>query len=101
MSAASDVLPPLDNLPLDGPVESVADLPAVAYEPFLADKKYHKTSPPEFLTLTEEQEAIYQEVFKHFTTDSDYVIPGLKDGEGNLAEEEKFYLVRSTFLTCD
>ena len=97
MSAASVVLPPLaitDHLPLGGPVDSVADTPAVDYEPFLADAKYHKTSPPKFLTLTEEQEAVYQEVLKHFVAE-DYVIPGLKDEGGRLTEEEKFYLVRS------
>jgi len=70
----------------------VAGTPAVDYEPFLADKKYHKTSPPEFLTLTQGQEAVYQEVFKHFSAEG-YVIPDLKDGDGKLTEEESFYLV--------
>lgn len=62
------------------------------YEPFLPPQKYHKTSPPEFLTLTEEQDAVYQEVFNHFATEG-YVIPGLEDEDGILTEEEKFYLV--------
>jgi len=67
-------------------------------EPFLPPQKYHMTSPPEFLTLREEQDTVYQEVFKHFATE-DYVIPGLTegDGDGKLTEEEKFYLV-STFF---
>ena len=67
------------------------------YEPFLPHQKYHKTSPPEFLTLTEEQEAVYQEVFKHFATE-DYVIPGLKEGDGILTEEENFFLVSPSFI---
>jgi hypothetical protein len=107
MSAASVVLPPATtNAPLDldgtatspdvvefeGPVEPVADTTAVDYEPFLPDQKYHKTSPPELLTLTEEQEAVYKEVLKHFAAE-DYVIPDLKEGDGKLTEEEKFYLV--------
>ena len=73
------------------------DAPAVDYEPFLADKEYHKTFPPEFLTLTEEREAIYQVVLGHFAAEG-YVIPGLKDGDGELTEAEKFYLVRPSFL---
>ena len=76
----------------EGPVESVAGTPAVDYEPFLADKRYHRTSPPEFLTLTQEQEAVYQEVFKHFSAE-EYVISDLKDRDGRLTEEERFYLV--------
>jgi hypothetical protein len=106
MSAASVVLPPATtNAPLDpdrtatpdvvefeGPVEPAADTTAVDYEPFLPDQKYYKTSPPELLTLTEEQETVYQEVFKHFAAE-DYVIPDLQEGDGKLTEEEKFYLV--------
>ena len=99
MSVASAVLPPpatAGNLPFDGPVESVADAPVIDYEPFLADKKFHKTSPPQFLTLTEEREVMYQEVLNHFTAEG-YLIPGLGDGDQRLTEEEKFYLVRSSF----
>ena len=81
-----------DTVKSEGLVEPVAGVPAVDYEPFLADKKHHKTSPPELLTLTQEQEVVYQEVFKHFSAE-DYVTPGLKDGDGKLTEEEKFYLV--------
>lgn len=107
MSATSVVLPPpsntsalLDDAAItspdvvrsEGPVESVAGTPAVDYEPFLADKRYHRTSPPEFLTLTQEQEAVYQEVFKHFSAE-EYVISDLKDRDGKLTEEERFYLV--------
>ena len=100
MAAASVVLPPhptTGNLPLDGPVEPVADAPAVDYEPFLADKKYHKTSPPKYLTLTDGQEAAYQEVLKHFAAE-DFVVPGIKGGNAKLTEEEKFYLVSSPFI---
>ena len=96
MSAAPVVLsPPLTTtkFPLDGPVEPVTNAPAVDYDPFLAEKKYHKTSPPQFLTLTEEQEGIYQEVLKHFAAGG-YVIPGFEGVDGILTEEEKFYLVR-------
>ena len=99
MSAASIVLPPsaTTDLPLDGPVEhTIVATPTVDYEPFLADKKYHKTSLPTFLTLTGEQGAVYQEVFNHFAAE-DYVIPGLKDGDGKLTEEERFYLVSPAF----
>lgn len=99
MSAASVVLPPpaTTNLPVDGPVEAVANTPAVDYEPFLPDKKFHRTSPPDSLTLTEKQEVAYQEVLKHFASQS-FVVPGLEDGDGKLTEEEKFYLVRSSIL---
>lgn len=99
MSAASVVLPPsaAATLPLDEPVIPVAYTPAVDYEPFLPDKKYHKTSPPELLTLTEKQEAIYQEVLAHFAS-ADYVIPGVEDADGGLTEEEKFYLTYECFL---
>jgi hypothetical protein len=78
MSAASVVLSPspTTNLPLDGPIEPVVGKPPVDYEPFLADKKYHKTSPPDLLTLTDEQEAVYQEVLEHFAAE-DYFIPDL------------------------
>jgi hypothetical protein len=69
----------------------------VDYEPFLADKKYNKTSPPRFLTLTEEQEAIYREVLKYFAAEG-YGIPDLKGGDGKLTEAEKFYLVRFHFF---
>lgn len=110
MSAASVVLPPATpNAPLDldgtatpdvvgfeGPVEPVAGT-TVDYEPFLPDQKYHKTSPPELLTLTEEQEAVYQEVFKYFSAE-DYAIPDLKEGDGKLTEEEKFYLVSPSVI---
>jgi hypothetical protein len=75
-----------------GRVEPTAGTPAVDYEPFLPDKKYHKTSPPELLTLTQEQETVYQEVLKHFSAEG-YVTPDLKDGDGKLTEEEKFFLV--------
>ena len=85
-----------DNVGLEGPAEPVASTPAVDYEPFLADKKYYKTSPPGLLTLTQEQEVVYQEVFKHFAAEG-YVIPDLKGGDGNLTEEEKFYLVSPHF----
>jgi hypothetical protein len=98
MAAASVVLPPpATTLPLNGPVEPVADTPTVDYEPFLADKKYHKTSPPWFLTLTEAQEATYHKVLEHFTADG-YVIPGLEGGDTELTEEEKYYLVRSFLM---
>jgi len=101
MSAASVVpLPPVTaNSPLDkGPAEPASgDALPVDYEPFLPDQKYHKTTPPEFLTLTEEQETAHQEVFKRFAVE-DYVIPGLKDGEGKLTEEERFYLVSSSLI---
>ena len=88
-----------DILKSEGPAEPVADTPAVDYEPFLADKKYHKTSPPEILTLTEEQEAVYQEVLNHFSAE-DYAIPELKEGDGKLTEEEKFYLVSLFHTSC-
>jgi len=113
MSAASVVLPPPattsappdgtsaspDIVKFEGPVEPVAGTPTVDYEPFLADKKYNKASPPEFLTLTQEQEAVYQEVLKHFVVEG-YVIPDLKlkEGDGELTEEEKFYLVSTSFV---
>ena len=74
------------------PDNEKSEAKVVDYEPFLPHQKYHRTSPPEFLTLTEEQDAVYQEVFKHFTTEG-YVIPGLEDEDGTLTEEEKFYLV--------
>ena len=98
MSAASVVLPPptTTTLPLDGPIEPVTHTPTVDYEPFLPDKKYHKTSPPELLTLTEKQEAVYQEVLNHFASEG-YVIPGFEDGDGELTKEEKFYLVSPLF----
>ena len=100
MSAASIVLPSSTTTdpPLDGPVEhTIVATPTVDYEPFLADKKYHKTSLPTFLTSTGEQGAVYQEVFNRFSAE-DYVIPRLmKDGDGKLAEEERFYLVSSAF----
>jgi len=86
-----------DMLKSEGPIDPVADTPAVDYEPFLADEKYHKTSPPEFLTLTQEQEASYQEVLKHFSPEG-YVIPALGEGDGKLTEEEKFYLVSLAFI---
>ena len=110
MSATSVALPPSsttdalldgagitsrDIVESEGPIESMAGTPAVDYVPFLADKKYHKTSPPELLTLTQEQEAVYQEVFKHFSAE-DYITPDLKDGDGKLTEEERFYLVSPT-----
>ena len=100
MSAASVVLPPsaATLLPLDDPVIPVVDTPAVDYEPFLPDKKYTKTSPPELLTLTEKQEAIYQEVLAHFAS-ADYVIPGVGDADGGLTEEERFYLVSPLLMT--
>ena len=85
MSATSAVPPPSST-------NGAAGTPAVDYEPFLPDKKYHKTSPPESSTLTEEQETVYQEVLKHFSVE-DYVIPNLEDGDGKLTEREKFYLV--------
>jgi len=47
--------------------------------------------------LTQEQEAVYQEVFKYFSAE-DYVIPDLKDGDGKLTEEERFYLTYECFL---
>jgi hypothetical protein len=111
MSAASVNLPPPattsvlfdgaatrpDIVEPEGPVKPVAGTIAVDYEPFLPDQKYHKTSPPELLTLTEGQEAVYQEVFKHFAAE-DYVVLGLKEGDGKLAEEEKFYLVSPSFI---
>lgn len=81
----------------EGLVEAIAVTPAVDYEPFLADKKYNRTSPPEFLTLIEVHETIYQEVFKHFSAE-DFVIPDLEDGDGKLTEEEKYYLVSSYFI---
>ena len=100
MSAASVVLPPsaATPLPLDDPVIPVVDTPAVDYEPLLPDKKYTKTSPPELLTLTEKQEAIYQEVLAHFAS-ADYVVPGVKGTDGGLIEEERFYLVSPLFMT--
>jgi len=98
MSAASVVSPPAAaGFPLGGaadmsPDDEKSEEKVVDYEPFLPHQKYHKTSPPEFLTLTEEQDAIYQEVFKHFAIE-DYAIPDLKEEDGALIEEEKFYLV--------
>jgi len=50
--------------------------------PFLADKRYQRPSPSQFLALAKEQDTIYQEVLKHFAAES-YVIPGLQDGDGN------------------
>jgi len=100
MSAAPVVLPPpatTFNLPLDGPVEPVPEAPAVDYEPFLPDKKYNKTSPPQFLVLTEEQETVYREVLNHFA-DEGYAIPGIKNEDGKLTEEERFYLTYECFL---
>ena len=99
MSAASIVLPPsaTTDLPLDGPVEhTIVATPTVDYEPFLADKKYHKTSLPTFLTSTEGQGAVYQEVFNYFVAE-DYAILGPKDGDGKLTEEERSCLVSSAF----
>ena len=86
----------------EGPLDPVADTPTVDYEPFLPDKKYNKTSPPAFLTLTQEQETAYQEVFEHFSAE-DFVIPDLGDGDlgdgdGRLTEEEEFYLVSSHLI---
>lgn len=99
MSAASVVTSPpaTAGLPLGGasdtsPDNEKSEGKVVDYEPFLPDQKYHKTSPPEYLTLTEEQDAIYQEVLKHFATEG-YVIPDLRDEDGTLTEEERFYLV--------
>ena len=76
----------------EGPVEPAAGTSTVDYEPFLADEKHHWTSLPDILTLTQEQEAAYQEVFNHFAAE-DYAVPDLKDADGKLTEEEKFYLV--------
>ena len=73
-----------------------SEVPIVDNEPFLPDQKYHKTSPPELLTLTGEQEAVYQEVLKHFVAE-EYVIPDVKEGSGGLTEEERFYLVSLSF----
>ena len=83
---------PPDTEGLEMPVGPAADGAVVDYEPFLPDQKYHKTSPPKLLTLTEEQDAVYQGVFKHFSAD-DYAIPGIEGGDGGLTEEERFYLV--------
>lgn len=107
MSAASVVLPPPitanhgvatspDIVKSEVSVEIVAGTPAVDYEPFLADKKYNKTSPPELLTLTQDQESVYQLVFKYFSSE-DYVNPELEE-DGKLTEEEKFYLVSPLFV---
>jgi hypothetical protein len=94
MSAASVLLPPLA---ITNPVETAVDTPAVDYEPFLPDEKFHKSFPPELLTLTEKQEADYQEVLKHFAS-GEFAIPGIEAGDGKLTEEEKFYLVSSIAL---
>lgn len=101
MSAASVVLPPpmATGIPLDEKARSAAGDAVVDHEPFLPDQKYHKASPPEFLTLTKEQEAAYQKVFGHFAAE-DYVIPDIKPsekGDGRLMEEEKFFLVSPSF----
>ena len=69
----------------------------IDYEPFLADKKFNKTSPPAFLTLIEAHKTVYQEVFKHFSAE-DFVIPDFEDGDGKLTEEERYYLVSSLFI---
>lgn len=94
-AALASVLPSTTShdLPLDAPNEPTA---AADYEPFLPDKKYYKTSPPDVLTLEKEQEATCQKVLEHFAAE-DYVIPDLEDGDGKLTEEEKFYLVSSSF----
>ena len=113
MSAASTVLPPpaTTGIPLngvatspdfagsEGPVKPAAGGAVVDYEPFLPDQKYHRTSPPELLTLTEEQDAVYQEVLKYYAAE-DYVIPDLEEGEGKLTEEERFYLVSLFSSLC-
>ena len=83
---------PLGEAADPSPDDEKSETKVVDYEPFLPHQKYHKTSPPEFLTLTEEQDAIYQEVFEHFAAEG-FVIPGLEDEDGTLTEEEKFYLV--------
>ena len=80
----------------EGPVGPAADGTVVDYEPFLPDQKYHKTSPPKLLTVTEEQDMVYQEVFKHFAAE-DYAIPDIEGGDGGLTEEERFYLVSPSF----
>jgi hypothetical protein len=77
----------------ESPAKSeVPDSTAVDYEPFIPPQKYHRTSPPEFLTLSEEHQAVYQEVLKHFAAE-DFVIPGIEKGDGKLTEEEKYFLV--------
>ena len=93
MSAASVVAPSpaTAGFPLDGAADTALDNEksagkVVDYEPFLPDQKYHRTSPPEFLTLTEEQNAVYQEVLEHFAVE-DSVIPGIEEGDGRLTEE--------------
>lgn len=87
-----------DILKSEGPVEPTAGTSTVDYEPFLADEKHHWTSPPDILTLTQEQEAAYQEVFNHFATEG-YVVPDIKDADGKLTEEEKFYLVSTPLIS--
>ena len=99
MSAASVVLSPstTTRMPLDELIEPAANSAVADCEPFLPDQKYHKTSPPELLTLTKEQEAAYQEVFERFSA-KDYVVPDIKDGDGGLTEEEMFFLVSPSFV---
>ena len=46
---------------------------------------------PSQLQLTETQQALYDDVLKHFDQDG-YVLPGVEDGA--LTEAEKFWLVR-------
>ncbi|KAI0366133.1 CRAL/TRIO domain-containing protein [Pilatotrama ljubarskyi] len=50
--------------------------------------------PPQ-LKLTEVQQALYDEVLKHFDRD-DYALPGVENG--NLTEEEKFWLSAECLL---
>jgi len=103
MSSTPVVLPPsaATSFPLDGATPDAEGPPAggavVDYEPFLPDQKYHKTSPPKLLTVTEEQDVVYREVFKHFAAE-DYAIPDIKGGDGGLTEEERFYLTHECFL---
>ncbi|KII85022.1 hypothetical protein PLICRDRAFT_31859 [Plicaturopsis crispa FD-325 SS-3] len=46
-------------------------------------------------SLTESQDAMYQEVYKHFSS-PDYALPDLEDGK--LTEEEKFWLSQECML---
>lgn len=51
-----------------------------------------------YATLPPKQQEMYEDVLAHFVTE-DYALPGAKEGKGALMEEEKFWLVSTTFRT--
>lgn len=67
-------------------------MPEKVYLPIPPPPQKELETPPAVLTLTEKEQTMYDKVFEHYSN-PDYTIPGTEK-DGQLTEDEKFWLVR-------